>query len=104
MPKALPAKPNIDWLRKAAKDRLADLRALDPAAKLNAAQRDLAGDYGFRSWRALMAHVDSLTSGALTGARPDRKSFFQAARAGDVETAGRHRAQGPSQRFRTRRL
>ncbi len=94
MPKALPAKPNIDWLRKAAKDRLAELRALDPAAKLNAAQRDLAGDYGFKSWRALKAHVDTVTSGTLTAARSDRKRIFQAARAGDIETVRRAFAEG----------
>jgi ankyrin repeat protein len=84
MPNALPAKPNIEWLRKAAKDRLEELRALDPSARLNEAQRDLAKDYGFKSWRALKAHVE-----ALTPDRPDRKRVFQAARAGDVETVRR---------------
>jgi ankyrin repeat protein len=109
MPKALPAKPNIEWLRKAAKDRLAELRALDPAAKLNVAQRDLAKDYGFKSWRALKAQVDALTSDALTsdaltsdaltsdalaGAQPDRNRVFRAARAGDIETVRRAFAAG----------
>jgi ankyrin repeat protein len=84
MPNALPAKPNIEWLRKAAKERLAELRALDPAAKLNEAQRDVAKDYGFKSWRALKVRVE-----ALTPDRPDRKRVFQAARAGDVETVRR---------------
>jgi hypothetical protein len=36
MPKALPAKPNLAWLRKAAKHRLVALRAHDPEAKLTA--------------------------------------------------------------------
>ena len=99
MPKALPAKPNIEWLRKAAKDRLAGLRALDPAAKLTAAQRDLAGDYGFKSWRALKARIDALRAGMLTGDRPDRERIFRAARAGDVETVRRAFAEG----FRSRR-
>jgi ankyrin repeat protein len=84
MPNALPAKPNIEWLRKAAKERLEELRALDPSAKLNEAQRDLANDYGFKSWRALKAGVE-----ALAPDRPDRKRVFQAARAGDVETVRR---------------
>src|SRR5262249_44631877 len=53
------AQPDIDWLRKAAKSRLADLRAADPAAKLHQAQRDIAGEYGFKSWRALKTHVDA---------------------------------------------
>ena len=30
MPKALPANPNLDWLRKSAKQRLAELRAEYP--------------------------------------------------------------------------
>lgn len=74
-PLSLPDAPNLDWLRKQAKHRLAELRETDPAARLAAAQLDLAQQYGFSSWRALKAHVDSLT---LDG------KFFQAARAGDV--------------------
>jgi ankyrin repeat protein len=59
MPKALPPQPHIDWLKKAAKERLAELRARDPDAKLHQAQRDVAQEYGFASWRALKAHVDT---------------------------------------------
>src|SRR5262249_42403648 len=59
MPRALPPQPHIDWLKKAAKDRLAELRAGDPAAKLHQAQLALAREYGFASWRALKAHVDA---------------------------------------------
>jgi ankyrin repeat protein len=84
MPKALPAKPNLEWLRKAAKHRLVALRTHDPAAKLTAAQRDIASEYGFTSWRALKAHID-----ARADALPDRKDVFAAARAGDIE-AVRH--------------
>jgi ankyrin repeat protein len=83
MPKALPANPNLEWLRKAAKHRLVALRAGDPAAKLTAAQRDIAGEYGFASWRALKAHIDAR---ADAPALPDPKHVFAAARAGDVET------------------
>jgi ankyrin repeat protein len=61
MPKALPAQPNIDWLKKAAKERLAELRTRNPTARLAEAQRAMAEDYGFRSWRALKARVDSLS-------------------------------------------
>jgi ankyrin repeat protein len=89
MPKALPARPNLHWLRKAAKDRLAELRTSVPAAKLSAVQRELAADYGFASWRALKAHID-----ALTGATPDRRHVFHAARAGDVEAVRRAFAAG----------
>jgi ankyrin repeat protein len=59
MPKALPAQPHIDWLKKAAKQQLDELRARDPSAKLHQAQLAVARDYGFPSWRALKAHVDA---------------------------------------------
>ena len=61
MPKALPPRPHIDWLKKAAKERLADLRASDPTAKLHQAQLAVANEYGFASWRALKARVDALS-------------------------------------------
>jgi catechol 2,3-dioxygenase-like lactoylglutathione lyase family enzyme len=59
MSKPLPSQPHIDWLRKAAKQRLQELRAGDPAAKLHQAQLDVAREYGFGSWRALKAQVDT---------------------------------------------
>jgi ankyrin repeat protein len=89
MPKALPAKPNLAWLRKAAKHRLVALRADDPAAKLTTAQRDIAGEYGFASWRALKAHID-----ARTDTITDRNAVFEAARAGDVDAVRRALAAG----------
>jgi ankyrin repeat protein len=87
MPKALPAKPNLEWLRKAAKHRLVALRSNDPAVKLTTAQRDIAGEYGFTSWRALKAHIDAHTDAPTTDPPiwPDRRAVFAAARAGDVE-------------------
>ncbi len=91
MPKALPARPNLAWLRKAAKHRLVALRAHDPAAKLTTAQRDIAGEYGFTSWRALKADIDA-RSDMLGGL--DRKAVFDAARAGDVDTVRRAFAAG----------
>jgi len=57
----LPDSPNLDWLRKQAKRRLDELCEANPAAQLADAQFDLAKQYGFSSWRALKAHVDSLT-------------------------------------------
>jgi hypothetical protein len=58
MPRSLPARPNLEWLRKTAKDRLAELRAERPAAVLADAQRVLAREYGFDSWHKLKHHVD----------------------------------------------
>lgn len=73
----LPESPSLDWLRKQAKRHLGDLRQTNPEAKLADAQFALAREYGFSSWRALKAHVDSLTvEGRL----------FEAARNGDVAT------------------
>jgi uncharacterized glyoxalase superfamily protein PhnB len=59
MPKALPPQPHIDWLKKAAKERLAELRAREPGARLHQAQLAVARDYGFASWRALKERVDA---------------------------------------------
>jgi len=58
---SLPDNPNLDWLRKQAKRRLAELREANPDAQLADAQFELAAQYGFSSWRALKTHVDSLT-------------------------------------------
>ena len=73
----LPDTPNLDWLRKQAKRRLLELRDANPNAQLSDAQFDLARQYGFASWRALKAHIDSLT---VDG------QLFDAARNGDVDT------------------
>jgi len=59
--RSLPDAPSLEWLRKQAKRQLAEQRATDPAARLADAQLALARSYGFTSWRALKAHVDSLT-------------------------------------------
>ena len=57
----LPEWPSLDWLKKQAKRRLAELRETRPDAQLSDAQLDVAREYGFSSWRALKAHIDSLT-------------------------------------------
>ncbi len=61
MTKTLPPRPDIDWLKKTAKQRLIELRKSDPALKLHHAQLDIASLYGFASWRALKAHIDGLS-------------------------------------------
>jgi ankyrin repeat protein len=89
MAQALPANPNLDWLRKTAKQRLVELRADNPGAKLHQAQLTVARDYGFTSWRALKAHID-----AVNPLLPDRRRVFDAARAGDIEAVRRAIAAG----------
>ena len=59
--RALPDAPDLEWLRKRAKRRLAELRETVPTTRLADAQLDVARSYGFPSWRALKGHVDSLT-------------------------------------------
>lgn len=61
MTKTLPPRPDIDWLKKAAKQQLTELQRSDPAAKLHHAQLAIARQYGFNSWRALKAHVDTMS-------------------------------------------
>ena len=51
--------PNLEWLRKHAKRRLAELRKTDPSAKLADAQFALAKELGFSSWRALKTQFDT---------------------------------------------
>lgn len=53
--RALPEHPNLEHLRKEAKQRLKRLRHSDPSAALAVAQREVARDYGFPSWRRLVA-------------------------------------------------
>ena len=84
MSQALPANPNLDWLRKTAKQRLVELCAEQPDAKLHQAQLAVANDYGFKSWRALKAHIDNITA-----TLPDHERVFELARAGDVEAVRR---------------
>src|SRR5690348_2531364 len=74
-PLELPEHPNLDWLRARAKERLAELRRVAPGVKLAEAQFQIATQYGFSSWRALKAHVDSLT---IDG------QIIESARQGDV--------------------
>ena len=73
----LPESPSLDWLKKQAKRRLAELRKTDPDARLSDAQLNIAREYGFSSWRALKAHIDSLT---IDG------KLVEAAKTGDAET------------------
>src|SRR5262245_48295854 len=89
MPLALPANPNFDWLKKAAKKRLGELRVSTPDAKLHQAQRAVANDYGFSSWRTLKAHLDSIRA-----VPHQRDRIFAAARAGDIEAIRRAFASG----------
>jgi hypothetical protein len=79
-----PARPNLEHLRNEAKERLKTMRAQDAAVRLADAQRLVAREYGFASWRQLKAAVD----------RQERDRVFEAARAGDLEIVRRALAGG----------
>lgn len=89
----LPARPQLEFLKRRAKERLAELRAGDPKAQLADAQRLVARDYGFPSWRALKAEVDR----RLTP-RDDR--LFDAIRRSDLDGLRRLLAGGANPNVR----
>lgn len=60
MSRNLPPHPNLEHLKKQAKDLLHDLKRRDSALKLADAQHRLAREYGFASWPKLKAYVESL--------------------------------------------
>ena len=59
MSRDLPARPNLDHLKKQAKELLQALKQQDPDAQLADAQHALAREYGFGSWSRLKAHIES---------------------------------------------
>jgi ankyrin repeat protein len=87
----LPSHPNLEWLRKSAKQRLAELRTADPHAKLADAQRAIARRYGFPSWRKLKAHVEAAAGQPALQPPPDSdqiiKGFFNLVGAGRIDDA-----------------
>jgi len=62
MSRNLPARPNLEFLKKEAKSLLDLLRQRDGTAQLADAQHTLSRDYGFASWPKLKAHVESLAA------------------------------------------
>ena len=59
MSRPLPPNPNLEFLRKQAKDLLREMLQQDPASKLTDAQHVLAREYGFASWPKLKAYLES---------------------------------------------
>ena len=53
----LPDRPNLEYLKKLAKDKLQELRRADARARLADAQLAIARQHGFTSWRALHARL-----------------------------------------------
>jgi hypothetical protein len=57
MSRLLPEKPNLEYLKKQAKELLSGM----PQGKLAYAQQVLANEYGFATWAKLKAHVEAQT-------------------------------------------
>ena len=71
MSRVLPPKPNLEFLKNEAKELLQALRLQSPSVQLADALHRLARDYGFQTWPALKAHVESLVeSDAVQAAVP----------------------------------
>jgi ankyrin repeat protein len=75
----LPERASYEYLKKLAKERLALLRARNPASKLADAQLAIAREYGFSSWRALKSEMDLRRA-------PNVAEFMRACATGDFET------------------
>jgi len=84
----LPARPSLEYLRKLAKERLADLRRTEPEAQLATALLAVAQDHGFSSWRALKAEIDRRNM-------TDIDRFFVACKQGDTASVQALLAEAP---------
>ncbi|WP_216697881.1 hypothetical protein [Methylocystis sp. MJC1] len=87
----MPERPNLEHLRKEAKQRLKLLRHSDPLAALAVAQREVARDYGFSSWRRLVA-LFRPTAGFASDALDWRDHWARQARILEARDRGDWRA------------
>jgi len=87
MSRQLTSRPNLEYLRKQAKDLLAELQRQDPSAQLADAQHALAREYGFASWPALAVRVEERRAAFAQGAR-----LFTGAWTADLARSQRHPA------------
>jgi hypothetical protein len=61
MSRHLPPRPNLEFLKNQAKERLPSLQQQNASARLADAQHAIAREYGFANWASLKAHVDTLS-------------------------------------------
>src|SRR5262245_35056855 len=85
----LPERASLEYLKKLAKQRLAELRRDNPAAKLATALLAVAREHGFQSWRALKEEVDRRRELAVS-------RFFAACAAGEERTVNELLATEPA--------
>jgi len=98
MSSELPPRPNLEYLKKLAKELLHDLQTCDPEATLADAQHAIAKRYGFLNWSQLKGHVEAAErqhAGAVPSesaarlfprftARAKQATFFSRYEAGQV--------------------
>jgi hypothetical protein len=87
MSRQFPPRPNLEYLRKEAKDLLETLLRQDQSAQLSDALHALAREYGFASWPALKASVEDRRAAFDQGAR-----LFAGAWKVDLARSQRHPA------------
>jgi ankyrin repeat protein len=90
----LPDRPNLEYLKKLAKEKLQDLQRADASAQLADAQLAVAREHGFASWRKLRAHLDALRpagepSGRAELPREQIEEFYGAIYRADEATVER---------------
>jgi tetratricopeptide (TPR) repeat protein len=84
----LPERPNLEHLKKEAKQRLKVMRLGDPEATLAAAQLATARLYGFASWRRLVAYVKAGNQPRKLGGHPNHlRDGMEAEDRSDYKTA-----------------
>jgi hypothetical protein len=92
MSRVLPPHPNLEHLRKQAKDLLRDWQQRRPDAQLADAQHAIAQDHGFASWPKLRAHVESLTADEGAAPAPVAGSLFVGTWTANLAESKRHPA------------
>ena len=93
MSRELPSKPNLEYLKKEAKELLQSMLRQDPSAKLADAQHALAREYGYASWPKLKTCVEE----AIRVLTPPQM-LTSAVRASDADRVARVLQQHPELR------
>jgi hypothetical protein len=85
MSRQLPPRPNLEYLKKQAKELLDEWQRENPSAQLADAQHALAREYGFASWPALKAGVEDQLAAVAKGT-----TLFAGEWRADVARSQRH--------------
>src|SRR5262245_42539415 len=93
----LPARPNLEFLKKTAKERLREMRRADAGAKLALAHLAVAREHGFSSWRKLKAYIEEFQRAheAAAPKREQAEAFLEVVRKGDAKDARRLLRESP---------